>query len=177
VKYFLSPHNDDETLFGAFTLIREKPQVKFILHGYVQQRRGASVTWRERMQESSDACDVLGVIPDFWHYRDDQPEWDAIHRELTLMEKHAEVVYAPAYERDGHDHHNRIGELADHVFGSRVVHYMTYTKAGKSTGVQVPYEPEWVLLKLKAMACYESQIRLPSCMPHFTRGLEEYYQG
>ena len=40
---FISPHNDDETLFGAFTLCREAAdiQVVVVFDGHVQASRGS----------------------------------------------------------------------------------------------------------------------------------------
>lgn len=180
MKLFLSPHNDDAVLFGAFTILREKPLVVTVFDSYLQPTRGnKGCDYVTRRKEDEAAFRILGCDFRFMGMRDDRPDWDGVARHLQvadMLNGGVCTVYAPTIEGGGHEHHNRIGEIADQVFGDRVVHYMTYTKAGKSTGVLVPYEPEWVLLKLKAMACYESQIKLPSCMPHFTRGLEEYYQ-
>jgi hypothetical protein len=44
VKVFLSPHHDDETLFGAFTLLRERPLVVIVTDSYVQFNRGDGIT-------------------------------------------------------------------------------------------------------------------------------------
>ena len=78
-------------------------------------------------------------------------------------------MFAPAVEAGGHEQHNLVGELADKVFGGRVTHYMTYTNGrDRSRGVPVEFEPGWAALKLQALACYESQIRLASTGHHFT---------
>jgi hypothetical protein len=55
---------------------------------------------------------------------------------------------------------------------------MTYTvPAGKSKGVPVEYEAVWPLKKLKALACYESQIVTnPKMAVHFLREQFEYMQ-
>jgi hypothetical protein len=56
---------------------------------------------------------------------------------------------------------------------------MTYTRSnGKSRGREVPIERgEWIINKLRAMACYRSQIEIPrlGCWPHFVNDLREYY--
>ena len=60
MKLFLSPHPDDETLFGAFTLMREKPLVVIITDSYIQQNRGENITPQQRFQESVNAMKILG---------------------------------------------------------------------------------------------------------------------
>jgi hypothetical protein len=36
VKLLLAPHNDDETLFAAYTCLRERPKVVVILRSFVR---------------------------------------------------------------------------------------------------------------------------------------------
>lgn len=76
---------------------------------------------------------------------------------------------APRYETGGHPHHNLVADLALDEFGiENVTWYMTYRRGHtRSRGTPVPYEPEWPALKMRAMACYTSQINLPSCQPWF----------
>lgn len=178
MKYLLSPHNDDAVLFATFTILRERPQVITVFDSFIQPARGYKNCYAEqrRGEDYRAVHNELGADISFWHFRDDSPDWDGIRSQLLPLNDGISLVYAPAVEVDGHEHHNKLGEMAKFVFGNLYRPYMTYTKAGKSIGVPVPYEPEWVLLKLKALACYESQIRLPSCMPHFIRSQEEYYQ-
>ena len=45
----------------------------------------------------------------------------------------------------------------------------------KSTGKPVVFDPEWPVLKLRALACYESQIALQECAQHFLSEQYEYY--
>jgi LmbE family N-acetylglucosaminyl deacetylase len=179
MKLFISPHHDDAALFGAFTLIREKPLVITVFDSYEQPRRDyPGCTNDIRSSEDTQAISgVLGCNLSFLGFRDDRPDWDGIERELRKINGHAEEVYAPAIENGGHHHHNKVGEIAQRVFGERVRHYLTYTSHGKSvSNTMVPFEPHWVLLKLKALACYASQIGLEDCCPHFMRPQYEYYQ-
>lgn len=175
MKLFLSPHNDDETLFGAFTLLREKPVVVVVLDSYLQEQRGHGITFWDRRGETMQALEQLGARYNFLGFRDDRPEWLAIERQLCAYDP--EHVWAPAVEPTGHEHHNRVGEIADRIWPGRVTHYMTYTPAGKSRGVPVPFEPEWVEKKLRALACYRSQLALRSTWDHFLREQYEYYAG
>jgi hypothetical protein len=71
-------------------------------------------------------------------------------------------VYAPAVEEGGHDQHNLIGTLAADVFRERVQPYLTYRRGFMRTRSdnEVPYTAEMVALKLRALACYRSQIAL-----------------
>ena len=175
---FLSPHNDDETLFGAFTLLRHKPKVLVCLRSDKQENvYGFRVTSSEREAETDAAMKILGCEWEQWPFLDSVLDWTMMAEWFTPLSLRHGEIFAPAVEDGGHEQHNHIGEIADIVFGvDRVTHYMTYTNGrGRSTGVPVPYEREWVALKLRALACYESQIRLESTGHHFVQGLEEWY--
>lgn len=164
---FLAPHNDDETLFGAFTLARDKPIVINIL-------------WcgHQRAHETLNALEILGCQGEQWRHADEaDPDWSLIETRLRLLADNTDgTVYAPAPETvGGNQHHDALGRLAGKVFGRRVTYYATYTDKGKSDGTPVEMRPEWVGLKLRALACYPSQYEHPSHAPHFVRGLEEFY--
>lgn len=157
---FLSPHHDDETLFGAFTLLRERPLVVVVYDG-----------GREREAETDAAMEILGCEVEHWRIPTDEPGLMA----ATLSRRAAGTVYAPRRMGGGQPEHNEVSRQAQLAHGDRVIHYLTYTDAGKSTnGTPVPYEPEWVPLKLRALACYPSQSGHPSHAPHFIRDQTEY---
>ncbi len=191
MKLLVSPHNDDETLFGAFTLLREKCLVVVVFDGYVQGNRGLPVTAEQRRKETDRACRILQAGPcyqrspslspdygaDFLGFRDDAPP--AVE-EITdwLLSYGAEAIYAPAWEPNGHPQHNLVACACD---GLPVVErYMTYTPAGKSISnrpVEIK-DGSWIALKHRALACYESQMNLDpkmGCWPHFMRDIIEYY--
>lgn len=176
---FLSPHNDDETLFGSFTLLRHKPLVVVCLRSQVQFDRGYGITSAEREWETGRAMRVLGCR---W------VQLPVIDREPTrhvadLIEELRRVappettdrVFAPAMEIGGHAHHNLICEIADSIY-ENVEHYMTYTSEGKSVGRPVPFETDWVYLKTRALSAYRSQSSLADCAEHFLREQHEYAQ-
>jgi LmbE family N-acetylglucosaminyl deacetylase len=178
MKLLVAPHNDDEVLFGAFTLLREKPLVVIIFDGYVQQNRGLPITAMQRRDETEAACDILGVEVQFLGFHDDErPRPRAIEEALATF-YHPEQVYAPAWEVNGHPQHNLVALACE---GLPVVErYLTYTPAGKSTsGRPVPIlDGSWIALKHRALACYESQMSLDprmGCWPHFMRDQTEYY--
>jgi len=177
---FFAPHNDDETLFGAFTLLREKPHVVVCLRSVGQELRGTGVRFAEREEETRRALEILGVESwEQWPFADEDPPWVEIERRFVEWNAVAQKVYAPAYERGGHEQHNKIAKIAERVFSpGKLTKYLTYTKGGRSSsGKSVRYEPEWVFLKLRALACYRSQIVVPETRTtlHFVADQHEYY--
>jgi LmbE family N-acetylglucosaminyl deacetylase len=172
VKLFISPHNDDETLFGSFLIQRERPLVLVVFDSYVQFARGTGIMINQRRKETESAMQILGASVKFMSHRDDRPDWCGIRETLQYFGE-PEMVYAPCPEPDGHEQHNILGDMCPALF-PHVTHYMTYTKAGKSTGVPVKPEPQWITKKLMALSCYESQIGLANTREHFLRDLREY---
>lgn len=176
----LSPHNDDAVLFATFTILRDKSHVFTVLDSYVQPSRGYQdcdhVT--RRLEDEKAIGRILSARLTFMGYRDDHPEWDSIEHDLRMLARDPAwtTVFAPTPEIGGHDHHNRLGEIAARVFPDTIRHYMTYTNRGKSRGTGVAYQPEWILKKLQALGCYKSQIALPNCVDHFLREQYEYYE-
>lgn len=88
-------------------------------------------------------------------------------------------VWAPAVELGGHEDHNRIGALAEEVWPGAVTHYMTYRRGhGESrSDNEVPFRPEMVGLKLKALSQYRSQFDAPGCEYWFMdKSLREWYE-
>lgn len=164
---WLSPHPDDETLFGAFTLMREKPLVVIVTDSYVQQNRGENITPQQRFQESVNAMKILGCSVMRLGIRDD------IINELALTDrlawfKNFKTVYAPALQ-GGNPVHDLVGEVALRVFGDKIKQYSTYAKGEwftPGTKEIIPTSEE-LTLKEKALACYKSQINLPATAPHF----------
>lgn len=184
MKLFLSPHNDDETLFGAFTLLREKPLVVFIFDGTRQE----GVTAELRRNESRTACRILGVQCVFLGLPDTispvllprafREAWSRVILPPDLAGELVPHVYAPAYAEGGNAQHNLVHDSVLKWFPSaNTTYYTTYLKHEKQRSkVGVPIENgDWVARKLNAMACYQSQIRLLSTQPHFLRDLYEYY--
>lgn len=175
-----APHNDDETLFASFTCLAANPVVIICLHAD-----------DARVQETKCAMEELGNVWIQWPFKTADPDWAAVCQQIALMAEEYEHCYAPqpAFIANGHDsgkatprgwgvlQHDRIGQFALEAFGpERFIGYHTYTRwGGKVTeGVEVPYEPEWLLKKLRALACYRSQILLPATAPHFAESLREY---
>lgn len=164
---FISPHSDDSVLFGAFTLMREKPLVLTITDSFIQSNRGENITWDQRRAEDIEAMKILGCAIQFGALRDDiLDEWGVKH----LLSKFAnfDTVFAPAVQ-GGNKDHDLIGRITKEIFGDRCKQYTTYKPTELYTIgsiERVPSIPER-LLKEKALGCYVSQITLPATKPHF----------
>jgi len=168
---FLEPHDDDLVLFSCFNLIRHQDEATVVtcLRSDIQNSAhypGGPITYQTRERESHDAMFTLGVgWYAHWEYLDSDPDWASIAVALSEFQLgfSPEIVFAPAVEETGHDQHNEIGSLALGVFGTRVKPYLTYTRdRGRSKGREIEYDADWVALKYRALACYQSQIRCPA---------------
>lgn len=167
----LEPHQDDCALFAAFTAHAEKPHVVTVLRSVVQERRGISGQTRE--WENKHAMHELGCQWGQWPFSDSDPDWDAIRDAIVGAAATYGRVLAPHPEDGGHEHHNRIGEIAREAFGAgRVTCYVTYANGRQRNndglGEKVIPTPDAVQAKLRALACYRSQIAEPSTGHHFT---------
>jgi len=186
---FLAPHNDDETLFGAFTLLAWRPDVIVCYRSEKQDVHGIRPVTREmetgmalRLLTGDFHAYLQATVPDT---ASDavataalRPIFEDAHEILGTSRDPYDLVFAPAVEDGGHEQHSLIGDLALRVFGERVVPYLTYRRGfGRSTSsVEVPFMPDWPALKLAAMSFYRSQIALPSTAPWFIdHGLREFY--
>jgi LmbE family N-acetylglucosaminyl deacetylase len=174
VNVLFAPHNDDETLFAAYTVMHHNCHVITCLRSFVQESRGGP-RWTTREAETLHALRAL-VTERWtqWHVRDDHDEAameGQLRGEMLALAKTVEVtrVWAPAIEAGGHWHHNLIGELAEEVFGpERTSFYMTYIRDnGRSKGVEVVPTADMIRSKLAALACYRSQIELDNTRPWF----------
>lgn len=163
---WISPHNDDETLFGAYTLMRYHPVVLVVTDSYIQFERGDGITAEQRRQETLAAMRLLGCPVVWGGIRDaDLNEYNC--RNLFESFENFDRVYAPMVQ-GGNVHHDIIGTVAAQMFPN-LIRYPTYTKTELWTpeGVSVIPEPDEIILKNKALDCYQSQINLPSTRPHF----------
>ncbi len=169
----LQPHSDDATLFASWLCLKHRPHVVTVLRSVVQEANG--ITHAEREAEDASAFAILGVTHEQWGFPDDSPDWIGVGEYLLGAAGRFEQVFAPAQEdRGGNPHHDYIGSLAEEIFGDRVTFYTTYRVGGPRT-VGTPSEPEpWMIpLKLRALACYESQM-LRGPRRFFMHALDEW---
>lgn len=168
-KLFISPHDDDNVLFGAFTCLREKPTVLVVLDSYIQPNRGEQgCDAATRAQETTRANEFLGCEVQRLFIPDDLVTEEDIEQGLSMYFKNCDVVYAPALQ-GGNPHHDMVHRAAVKVFGDKVIFYTTYTRTELWTtgNIEVMPTTEELALKNHALECYQSQLRLPSTQPHF----------
>lgn len=183
----LSPHDDDSALFAAFTCLRERPTVVVVADSYVQPARGeVGCSAEERAQETARAHEILGCQVQRLGLRDDDLTLDQVVKALHRLSQ-PDCVYVPALE-GGHPHHDMVAVAAAMVFGpSRLRCYSTYSRLSQYMGADlqpvgtteiaaVEGESE-TLLKMRALRCYASQIRVN--LPHFqaVTGRSEWLSG
>jgi len=189
---FISPHNDDEALFGSFIIQQELPEVWVVLDGITQRAEGkTNCTSEARRQESIAAVEILLGINykshqsiQFFGDQDYDPDWNRVSRLMESLSKQGfSTVYAPYPEPhpSHHKQHNQIGILATKVFPHSLLFYTTYTRYHGKTGTSTPNAREWkptdglqIQKKLRALACYKSQMDVMGCREHFMRDLREY---
>lgn len=172
----LAPHHDDETLFAGMLAQHYHTRIVVVLRSDVQEQRGTGITSLTRDAETGCAAFELGLSFALWDFPDSGPDWDAVESSMRALDDRLkpEVVLAPAVEDGGHDQHNSVGEIAGRVFGSRVVAYLTYRRGfGRSMGRPFVGTGDQIERKLRALACYRSQICEPSTCSWFVDGLTE----
>jgi LmbE family N-acetylglucosaminyl deacetylase len=178
VNVCFEPHSDDAALFAAFTTMEHHAHVVTVLESHVQAARGTGITQQQRVGENAAAMRELGLTFDQWPYRDDRPDWPAVEVAMRAIDDRLkpETVLAPMVELGAHEQHIQVGHLAEKVFGGRIVFYMTYVRGHGRTVTERPVvgTPDQVARKLRALACYRSQIGEPSCRSWFLDGLTEY---
>lgn len=178
----LVPHADDETLFASSFIMRYDPDVY--------------VCYLPRDEEERDVreCELQAALKEL--HGDYEYDWIGGHEGELLLSLEARLarwtppasfldrrrngvyydhVIAPCPYEDGHAEHNQVGELAIKVYGpAHVTLYHTY---GRSQGRvrldnEIVLTPAEVTRKLRALACYRSQIEHEARRPWFTSMLD-----
>ena len=157
MRVLLSPHNDDESLFAAYTIMREKPLVIIVTDSNLQP----GVTAQERREETLRACEILGLTVDFLGLEDGSLRESDLTQSLQALDKGDwQKVYAPAIQ-GGHRDHDVVGRVAAALFPS-IEYYSTYTKDNYDPFGQHSIIPTLAEINVKnsALACYESQLKI-----------------
>lgn len=172
-KLFLAPHNDDEALFAAYTIMREKPLVVIVTDSWVQYLRGEKTTAEQRRKESQMAMESLGAPTEFLGIKDNELTDEVLIEKLRQYQP--TKVYAPL-PNSKNPQHNLVGQAAQILWPDEVVFYSTYTRESLSPTGEIEIKPnqEEIELKNKALDCYKSQIGIMG--PHFSavRNKSEY---
>lgn len=167
----LAPHHDDEALFASYLCLKHRPMVIVCTTPKVQERYGVFAA--EREAETAAAMELFGCEWRQLSFLDtDFSMHHALKRYLELHRDHEgdpDVVFAPAYEENGHEQHNIVALAATDAFGDLVVPYLTYAGGSRSREGQLnePDDPDWIGTKLQALSLYRSQLRVPNCRPWF----------
>lgn len=169
---FFAPHNDDEVLFGSFTILRYRPHV-VVCHPGSGDYGDPAV----RESETRQAMGLLGAGPvEQWDGQDLVDRMRAFEARVRPV-----TVWAP-HLKTSHHEHRAVALAAAAVFGDRVRSYHTYEvgtegPAKVRDGQAVAFELEWVQLKLRALLKYVSQITHPRAAQFFLMDLHEYVEG
>jgi LmbE family N-acetylglucosaminyl deacetylase len=159
-----APHGDDESLFAAYTCMRER------LHVIVCSQDANPDVRRKRSIETTNAISILGCSHQEWPMSAADINWNQA-RELAQAWAKMDPprVYAPAVHPQGHEQHNRVGELALEVYGDKVIPYCTYAPRGQRQIGEIEVIPsaDEISRKLRAIACYRTQIENPPTRPWF----------
>lgn len=178
MKILLAPHNDDETLFAAFTIMRHKPRVIVCTDSAIQFKRGDGVTADQRRQETSDAMGVLKAKFSFAGIPDDELTEENLEAYFVKQKlTNPDHVFAPAVYENGNPHHNIVGRVAEKLWPGRVTFYATYQKHDITlTGnvLVIPTQEE-AALKNEALLKYPSQWKLNRAHFDAVIGKGEYY--
>lgn len=164
---FLSVHNDDETLFGAYTLMRLRPLVIVVTDSWIQPLRGDySCDLQTRRDETVKAMALVGCPVVFLGMKDSELTEEALKERLKLF--NPETIYVPAIQ-GGNVHHDLVGKVCLELFAKKCERYTTYTKTDLYTTSNWEIKPtaQEMELKNKMLDCYQSQINLLSTTPHF----------
>lgn len=157
-KLFISPHPDDECLWGAYTIQREMPEV-FIF-------RDMKALWR--CDESREAMAYLGLPQPNLHFID--------RLDQLIHPSNVDIVWAPAMQ-GGHPFHDEVCEYAIRTYGIKVVLYSCYTKDKLKPPfgrVKVDATERMQKRKVEALRFYESQRQISKV--HFNLECkDEYY--
>lgn len=175
MKLFLAPHNDDETLFGAYTIMIEKPLVIIVTDSMFQAERGLRITWKQRREETLNAMKILGAKVEFLGINDTNFSKEKL--EKALRKYNPDLVFAPSIE-GGDRWHDLVGIIAVRLF-ENVIFYSTYSKNRwfPKGSRKIEFNQEMKRLKLKALECYPSQSNLASTRQFFKnmKTKDEYY--
>lgn len=164
---FISIHNDDESLYGAYTLMRLKPLVIICTTSHIQPNRGdKGCDAYTRNQETLDAMKLAGCPVVFLGIKDTELTEDILKERLRGLTP--ETIYVPAIQ-GGNPQHDIVGKVGMELFGRKCERYTTYTKTELWTkgGWEITPTQQEIELKNRMLDCYVSQLNLPSTAPHF----------
>lgn len=181
---FLSPHNDDETLFGSVAIQRNRPTVIVCFRA----TKGMAGTREAETVEALEHLLPAGFEWAQWHeFSDDRPAPQAaLERRVRECLEGASQVFAPAVEPvGGNPQHDQLGTAAREVAGElgiQLTTYTTYTNGRGRSGfdradhAKAEMSGDEIRRKLLALAEYRSQHGLWATAHHFLADQNEWYR-
>ena len=169
----MSPHNDDEALFGSYTIMRRKPLVAIVTDSWMQFERGQGITTSQRRAETLEAMRLLGAPVEFLGIKD--TELSAVNLAERLRDIHPSKVYAPQ-PNSLNPQHNIVGDIAYRLWPDKVIFYSTYTRTSLTPEGEIEIAPKYeeIRLKNRALDCYQSQISINNRQFLAVRGKSEF---
>jgi glycosyltransferase involved in cell wall biosynthesis/LmbE family N-acetylglucosaminyl deacetylase len=164
----IATHNDDESLFAAYTIMRERPLVIIVTDSYIQPGRcEVGCDAMTRRQETIDAMDVIGCAVVFLGIKDTELTQDLLSARLAPFRGKVGKVYAPAIQ-GGNKQHDMVGYIASRIFDN-VSFYCGYSQTELYTTGTIEIKPTMheQQTKFAMLSCYKSQLNLKSTLPHF----------
>jgi LmbE family N-acetylglucosaminyl deacetylase len=156
----LIPHSDDEILFTAYKIMREKPIVVILTFPTLQGDNGYT-----RTMESFKAMKLLGASVMFLNIPEHEFDEDRLRTELLKLN----IIKCHAPHLDGgHKHHDITHKVATELYED-ITYYKTYGRGEtRAIGWEVEPTEEELQLKKKAMELYQTQINNPMTSHYFT---------
>ncbi len=165
--WLISPHHDDESLFAAYTLMREKPNVVIVTSSHIQPNRGdLGCTDEIRQQETIAAMKIAECPVFFLGIKDTELTEDILIQRLNFFRP--DKVYIPAIQ-GGNAQHDLVAKVCMQLFPNQYECYTTYSKTELYTTGKREIKPTADELEMKSrmLDCYDSQLSLRSTKPHF----------
>jgi len=151
LEVVLSPHNDDECLYVAYTIMRYKPLVIVVTDSYRQ-----GINAEVRRQESIEAMKLLGAPVVFLGIKDIDLTEEVLTERVKSLQP--DILYAPAIQH-GHKDHDIVGKVAQKLFPEKLRQYSTYSNKSwfiEEGNVVEPTKAE-IHLKNEALSKYPTQ--------------------
>src|SRR5258706_6016462 len=150
---FLSPHSDDQVLFGAYIIQRVKPLIIVCTDGTSHQRK-FGIPIGQRREESKEAAKLLGVKVEFLGIPEEELTIERLRLTLKRIPYLPQLVFAPA-KTGGNPHHDIVSE-----FGN--LFYSTYSKNSLVPTGEMAIVPtvEELSQKNQALTCFTSQVKI-----------------
>ena len=171
----LAPHNDDEALFTAYTILRLKPLVIIVTDSYRQLKRGTGITPEQRRAETIAAMKILGAPVTFLCIPDDELTDEMLESRLSAMTD--SFVYAPDLQ-GGNPDHDIVARVALKLWPKESILYSTYEKGNlnPSGGYAITPTEDEVKIKNLALEKYTSQLTINKHHFDAVSGKPEYYR-